>query len=277
MSLPGLNPMQASDWVTGGPDYPAQMDERERLLQEHPDDILAMLPEGRDAAIELYHAMAANLATRREWQTTLNKITRPDGREVLLDEIAPLETLCRLVAEDLCIMVKTGEEDEYRLTAAVLCFPGHWRLSEKLGHPMSHIHGPVPHYDQSIAKRVNRVFDALRPETPLFRINWAVVTRPDLFTPWPAKDRVKTSETTLPIYLRIERQSFVRLPKTQAIVFGIRTSIAPLEALTASEAQALQDTIRSHTDPMYTYKGGRPFFQTLTQRLESLIGSQEAK
>ena len=247
------------------------MAERERLLRDQHSDVVAMLPEGREAATELLEQITRHLATRPEWGCHGDTVTRSDGSPVTLVAEAPLETIGQLVPEDFCVMAKNAGDTEHRLVSAVLCFPAHWRLAEKLGRGISQIHAPVPHYDPGVARRVNRVFDAIRPEAPLFRINWAVVTRPDLFTPHPAPNRVKQSEPNIPIYIRIERQTFLRLPISQAIVFGIRTSISPLSGLIADEADALRTAIVRQTDATFAYKGGRDFFHTLIGRLDALI------
>ena len=38
-------------------------------------------------------------------------------------------------------------------TAGVLCFPSRWRLMEKIGKPLSAVHGPVPLYADRLAGR----------------------------------------------------------------------------------------------------------------------------
>ena len=68
--------------------------------------------------------------------------------EMAARALHPLELAGRLVQEDLCVMQAALEDaenaGEYRLTAAALCFPTRWNLREKIGHPMSEIHNPVP-------------------------------------------------------------------------------------------------------------------------------------
>ena len=168
-------------------------------------------------------------------------------------------------------MVQNNPDEEYRLVAAVLCFAGHWRLQDKLGRKLSETHGPVPHYDPAVAKRVNRVFDHLKPAMPAYRINWSVVTRPDLFAPDPAPERRKTSDVDVTLYLRVERQSFVRLPKSNAIVFGIRTCISLLSGLSHEETQELAKSVAQHSESMREYKGGSDFFDVLKRRLSAHI------
>jgi hypothetical protein len=51
--------------------------------------------------------------------------------------------------------------DEHVLTAAVLCFPASWHLADKIGRPLTTIHVPVKVYDETLARRVQRLFDGV--------------------------------------------------------------------------------------------------------------------
>ena len=48
-------------------------------------------------------------------------------------------------------------------------------LREKIGHPMSEIHGPVPGYRKQINAPVNQFMRRLRPEKPMWRVNWSLM------------------------------------------------------------------------------------------------------
>ena len=54
--------------------------------------------------------------------------------------LAPLERAALRVEEDLCVLV------DGILVGGCVCFPSHWRLCEKVGHPVDEIHGRVPGY-----------------------------------------------------------------------------------------------------------------------------------
>ena len=132
-----------------------------------------------------------------------------------------MATLGRLIQEDLCVMQRYGSQ--HVLTAAVLCFPASWTLAEKIGHPLSDIHIPVASYTEDLAKRVQRLFDAIHPDRPMWRSNCLWYDSPDLFQPDPRPASVASLNSDLGAgqgtYLRSERQCLLRLPKTQAVVF----------------------------------------------------------
>ena len=134
----------------------------------------------------------------------------------------------RLVQEDLCLMQPVGAE--HVLTGAVLCFPASWTLAEKLGRPLSGIHTPVAVYDAGMAARVQRLFDLIRPERPMWRQNALVYADPDLHQPRP-EAAPRREKATQGRYLRSEKQCLLRVPSSDAVAFTIHTYVVPLSAL----------------------------------------------
>jgi len=220
--LPGLQPMDFADWLRVDEAYAGQMAQRDRLIRSCPEAVHALTPQAQDAADELYSMALTHLPSCPGFRVGADEVLRPDGVTVTLDRARPLMTLGRLVAEDLCLMQKPG--NEHVLTGAILCFPSHWTLSEKIGHPMTRIHQPVEGYDDQVARRVQRIFDNLRVDQPVWRGNLMRVAKADLFSPRRETDAPYHCDDTAP-FLRSERQSLMRLPKTKAIVFTIHTSI----------------------------------------------------
>lgn len=234
--LPGMRPCGAEDWLRVDEAYAGQMAERDWLIATRAPLVHALLPEGRAAAAELLDMALALLAGREGYVVEAATVTRPDGVVVPVDRAFPLITLGRLVQEDLCLMVKQGEESV--LMGAILCFPASWTLAQKLGRPMTGIHAPVAHYDAELARRVQRLFDMVRVGAPMERYNALVYDDPTLHQP-----RLETERRPRPverIYLRSERQVVLRLPVTQAVVFSIHTTIVPMALLDAAARDAMQ-------------------------------------
>ncbi|MFQ6548782.1 heme-dependent oxidative N-demethylase family protein [Aestuariibius sp. 2305UL40-4] len=223
--LPGVRPVGDGPWLLVRDDYPAQMAERERLLAGRRDDVLALLPEGCAAAGELLEQVVGVLPTVG-FSSVASGIRCPDGRVVALDRGDPLGVLGRLLQADFCLLQKQGEE--HVLVGAVLCFPSHWTLAEKLGKPLMRIHKPVPDY-RPAGHRVQRLFDGVQAGRPLWRANLLGDESDALFQPlseaMPRDQRVREVN-----FIRSERQVIWRLPESRDVVFAIETSVWPLGA-----------------------------------------------
>ena len=235
--LPGVLPIEGDDWLRVDDAFAGQMAERDRLFATVPGTVHAMQDVALPAGQELLEIILAHLHRTEGYRVAKAEVQRPDGVTVPINRDLPLLTLGRLVQEDLCLMEKQG--DEHVLTGAALCFPASWSLDQKLGRALLGIHVPVATYDPEIAKRVQRLFDAIRPEQPLWRMNALVYRDPTLHQPRregdPRIDRRGGS------YVRAERQCLVRLPETRAVVFSIHTYLVDIASLTPDELAGLEE------------------------------------
>jgi hypothetical protein len=219
--LPGTRPLDPADWLITDEAHSAQMAPRDRLIAGRRSDVIALDAAARPAAEELLDAVLEALRARPDY--AVGEVTRrPDGVEVPCDRADPLATVGRLVQEDFCIMQKRGAE--HVLTGAVLCFPSRWVLAEKFLRPLVRIHAPVEPYDDEIARRVQRLFDGVRPGRPLWRVNLVRHRDPALFQPVSETSKERREAEEAP-YLRSERQCILRLPQTGAVVFSIHTTV----------------------------------------------------
>ena len=270
---PGLMPLGALPLVAADADFAAQMMRRAALLAERPQVVHALLPAGRAPAAELLDHVIAETAGARGFARAGARWTRPDGTSVAIDPDEPLRSLGRMVAEDWCLLVPDPASGEYRLVGAVLCFPSRWLLSEKLGRPLTAIHAPVPDYAEHLAARVNRVFEALRPERPVWRVNWLVHATPELHLPLGLSDKlVAEADPGEGLYLRTERQTLTRLPRTGAVAFGIKTTVCPLEALDADQAAALGRELARLSPADIAYRAGSDMHGAALARLADIAG-----
>ncbi|MDZ4087240.1 MAG: DUF3445 domain-containing protein [Tabrizicola sp.] len=237
--LPGILPVDGQDWLRIDEAYAAQMALRDRLIAAQAKAVHALLPQARPAAEELYAVTLDWLRQAPGFHLTATSAVRPDGISVPLDPAQPLLTLGRLVQEDLCLMQREGEE--YVLTGGILCFPASWSLAQKLGRPLTGIHDPVPVYDADVAKRVARLFDAIRPEQALWRMNY--LTYDDFVLYQPRREGEKRPQPKGHVFIRCERQCLLRLPKTKAVVFTIHTYVVDASTVTPDELAALRKAV----------------------------------
>jgi dimethylamine monooxygenase subunit A len=237
--LPGIQPVDGRDWLRLDEAYAAQMALRDRLIAEQGPVVHGLLPEAASAADELFAAVLAWLQDAPGFVFGPECVQRPDGVTVPLDRARPLLTLGQLVQEDLCLLQPSGPD--YCLTGAILCFPASWTLAQKLGRPMTAIHDPVELYDADLAKRVNRLLEALRPDQPLWRMNF--LTYDDHVLHQPRREGERRPQPTDHVFVRSERQCLLRLPVTRAVVFTIHTYVVAAESLTPTELAELRTAV----------------------------------
>src|SRR6266536_4229258 len=114
------------------------LDERRHWLESTPQDCTAILEEGVPLLNETI------------------QFAKDAGVSVVVDKtVSPLEqcmTLGKIWEPDFLLLNREGEE--FRLRGGCLCFPSFWVLSEKLGHPVSFIHGPVPTLNGALGTQI---------------------------------------------------------------------------------------------------------------------------
>ncbi len=145
----------------------------------------------------------------------------------------PIEQAGLLCETDWCLLLPDGS-GALVLAAASVCFPTRWVLADKLGKSVAAVHDPVSAYGSRLAGPVDRFMDRLGVGRPAWRLNWNLVDHPDLFQPTagdPPEPPVTGADAGERVWLRVERQTFVRLPRSRAVVFGIEVHIDPLESI----------------------------------------------
>ena len=244
--------------------YPNEMALRRNLLIEQRTEVLAALPQVEDACAELLETLADLLARRfPAWfvriGTRLQNRLTGEAWALNATGLAALELAGRLVQEDLCILQMNDGIPV--LTAGVLCFPSGWRLVEKLGLPLAQVHAPVPIYPDRLARPVDRLIASLKSGRLVERLNWSVLDSPTLFRPSGHFRRDRNSNVTADnagetLFLRVERQTLRRLPRTAAVVFSIRTYVYPLAQIAADPAVAarLASAVRGLPPDLSAYK-----------------------
>jgi len=234
--LPGINPLDINEWLFQDDVFAEQMAYRDYLVSEKRETVFKSLPGSEPACEELLNVMTGHLV-KKGYVETDSGLIRPDGIEVKFADDHPLVIAGRLTQHDLCVM--EADDDEHVLSAACLCFPSSWSLSEKIGRPLIKIHEPVPNYTPDLAKRVQRLFNVIRVGHPMFRVNTLIYSDPNLHQSRTMSARRRISRNSK-LWVRSEFQSLIRLPITEAVIFGIHNTIVPLHTLNASQKKQLE-------------------------------------
>jgi hypothetical protein len=236
--LPGTRAAGLNDWLMVDEVFAEQMALRDRLIAEKRERVIAMQPGARAAADELLEMILGRLAELPGFDVSETEVLRPDGVAVPLGGAEPMAVIGRLTQADMCILQDI--DGEHVLTAAALCFPAGWTLTQKLGMPMGRIHLPVERYLPEVAARVERMMANLKPGHPIRRANVSTCHDPSLFRPL-REGELPPPEAGRAPYIRLERQVLFRLPRSGAVAFSIHTLVAETRALTADQAEALKE------------------------------------
>lgn len=277
----GLEPLGDETWIEVDGKLDDYLAEKERLLRDSHSNVFAAETESQEAQIETLELLKAHLLARHQ------NTHRLDGRqlfagthEVDLDDASmpPLEKAARLVQEDLVIMMRG--DDGWILAAGCVCFPSSWSLAEKFAKPLHQVHAPVPGFGPGTrnAGLIDRIFDNLKPETPVRRMNWSVYPDAELFH-GSADAEARSSPLHRP-YLRVERQTLRRLPLSGAILFTIRIHLDPLDLLGSHPerkrlARGFIDSLVLLDEGQCRYKGLENKRGELIKRLEAIAQTPE--
>lgn len=272
---PGLFALDPVDWIEIDAAYRPQMAYRDQLIAERPDEVALALPEADEPVAELTEMVVAHLAALPGggFLPLTGSLRRPDGVTVIAT--GRPGALGRFAQEDWLILQRSSDAAEYMLTAGNLCFPSHWRLEDKLGKPLTPIHDPVPGYGEDLARRVNRVFDALHADRPLQRLNWSVVEEGELRLAGSRAERGRAGPGAPDeaFFLRVERQTLRRLPRSGAVVFGVKTYVSPLSYLPQEALAPLRERLSAMPGALVDYKGGAGFRRAVLALLDDRIAA----
>ena len=237
----GTFPVEIANWFLRDAEFDLTVQLKKKLLATRRSEVVGLQPGGEDVAQE-----AAQLVS--QWA----------GVELSSTGINALVDASLLVADDLAVLRPVKSQDgseQLLLNAAVVCCPSRWMLSEKMGHNMLAIHEPVAKYADHVGAAVDTYFQRLTVEKPVWRSNWIIQDHPALFQPQiPSGPLVKTPDE---LWIRMERQTLRRLPKTGGILFTIRGYQQPLpEYLSRSKqiAQATRTLVERLPDDVAQYK-----------------------
>ncbi len=227
------------------PDDPPLLAERRRLLQEEAHRHAPLQPEALEAlreTVECFH---------HEGHPHTDIPSPPEARPLLT-------SLGSATGADLVWLQGTADDPQPRVVAAAVCAPSAWDPAEKLGRSLAEIHDVVPGLNPTLGPALDTFLARLRPGPAWLRANWGLSASPDLnqhpALQWP---RLRADVTPDQVWVRIEHQALVALPRTRAILFGIRVEILSLRTLQRQPALrlGLARALQSMPADMARYKG----------------------
>ena len=253
----GTKPLDLQRWFVRDPDWEPTLAMKRALIAERRNDVVCYRDDAHDVAQEVAELILG-------W---LGKTTSNTGIDALVDA-------AREVPDDLTVLRSIpGEADEQLpFVAGVVCSPSRWKLSEKIGHDMLTVHKPVSLYAEHIGAAVDTTLTRLSPEKPIWRSNWTLEDHPALFQPYsPEKPLV---EHPSQLWIRIERETLRRLPRTRGILFTIRGFQEPLSTYVQRGPEAirtLRELVARLPDALARYKSVYDYRAATINWLDSLL------
>lgn len=254
----GLQQLDLKDWIEIDDHLLPYLAEKERLFAVHGDRIVVEEQGTRAAQQEVLDLLAEHLVghypsiySRIDDGIAISRREKP----IPLGEtdVPFLHRAASLVQEDLVLMRK-DEQRGWHLAAASLSFPSSWTLLEKFGRSMEEIHAPVPDFGAGTrnAGLITRMFDNLRLDRPVSRMNWSLQPDGNLYHPLASHQKgalYTEGDIAGQSFVRVERQTLRKLPASGDILFTIRIHLDPITALKKHpECQAVAEAFASQLE-----------------------------
>lgn len=256
--------------------YVAEMRDRARVLADDPLRCQS-LPHMTLAGWDLLELIMENFSRDYPQWFSLSKegdrwhwINRPLGIDqsfTFMDEstlpCGPFEYITRQAQGDFTL--QDQREDNLWIEAGMVTSQADWSLDFDIGMSFHEWHAPVPLAGKmGIFDRALKFLLALQHGAPVRRFNWTMTvdplldTSPENYHKWGPSKTTMTPETIgKRQHLRVELQTLIRLPRSNAIVFPIRCYLISFEDLVRQPkwARRLHRVIKTLPDELATYKG----------------------
>lgn len=236
----GLNPITVSDWIQYEDDFKDRINKKHRLINIERARVLYLSDKSIPAQQEFLNLLIEYLLKYKSnlFQQSGSEIfSLKENKHYDVEEYknCPIELISYLAPDDFCLLEEC--EDDYKLMAATVCAPTWWDLSEKIGKPLTSIHSPIADFEEKIGRMIRHFLKNLTNEDLYKRSNWFLFGAPDLcvfpsnFDTYKNLLNITSENIEENLYLRTERQTFRKLTKTGAIVFGIKVYVSPISIL----------------------------------------------
>jgi len=253
----GTKPLDVASWFVRDDEWEPTIAMKRELLRTRRDAVVAYRDDGHEVAQE-----AAELVLG--W---LGASTTATGIDALVEAALA-------VPDDLTVLrsIPTDMGEQLPFVAGVVCSPSRWRVGEKIGLDMLAVHEPVALYAEHIGAAVDTTLTRLSPDRPIWRSNWTLEDHPALFQPHsPNRPLV---EHPSELWIRIERETLRRLPRTRGILFTIRGFQEPLATHVQRGPEAvrtLRELVARLPDALARYKSVYDYRGATIDWLDSLL------
>lgn len=275
-------------WFDIDEHYRSEMAERALVLEKDPRRCLVM-PHMQEASWDAVQLFMEHLSADypqwfelscdgNHWHWR-NKALGIDQRFIFGDAdtlpCAPLEFITRQVQGDIALLDQ--RDNDLFMDAGMVTSPADWSLAFDAGMSFKQWHSPVPMANQmGVFDRALKYLLNIQVNQPVRRLNWTLTINPRLdsspetFHEWGSdRGQITADNVGSAVHLRVELQFMVRLPRSNGLMFSIRTYLISMNELVSQPGwgQRLHRVLRDLPDPIADYKGMTRYRQTLVQWL----------
>ena len=268
--------------------YAGECEDRAMVLQEDPLRC-QVLPHMLDAEWDTLELLMENLARDYPALFSLSKngdawrwVNKPLGIEQSFTfgkaetlPYPPFEYITRQVQGDFTL--QDQRDGNLFMDGGMVTSQADWSLNFDLGMSFHEWHGPVPlAHELGVFDRALQYLLRLQNGKPVRRLNWTLTVNPRLDTspenyPVWGPDRLTITPDNVgeKMCLRVELQTLTRLPRSNAILFGIRGYLIRLEELVRVKkwAARLHRVLRDLPAELVEYKAMPRYRQTILDYL----------
>lgn len=277
--------------------YYAEIDERDEILIRNKSGRYFAFPHMKDAQWDALEVIMNDLVTyypesfsfiqngdRWTWE---NKKLNFQHTFTFLDETTlpcePFEYISRQVQEDIILLDQ--REGDLFLDAGILTFPASWSLGFDAGMRFEEFHGPVPQaHEMGVFKKAKAFLMRVEIGKPWTRLNWTMTinrrldTSLETYAEWgKERNTVTLDNCGEKVHLRVEVQRFIRLPRSNGLMFPIHTYLISLEELVTNPVwtKRLYQVLKNLPSDLVEYKGLSRYHDTVLIWLSQFIEEPE--
>ncbi|MBC7676955.1 MAG: DUF3445 domain-containing protein [Rhodoferax sp.] len=256
--------------------YVSEMRDRAMVLAEDPLRCQS-LPHMELAGWDLLELIMENFAKDYPQWFVLTKdgdrwhwVNRPlniDQTFTFLDAstlpYGPMEYITRQAQGDWTL--QDQRDDDLWMEAGMVTTQADWSLDFDIGMRFHEWHAPVPMaHEIGVFDRALKFLLNLQLGAPVRRFNWTMTvdplldTSPETYPVWgPTRASLTPDTVGARMHLRVELQTLIRLPRSNAMVFPIRCYLIRFDelVLVPKWARRLHRVVRDIPDALAAYKG----------------------
>jgi hypothetical protein len=282
----GTRPMDSSQWLDIGPDHGPFLREKQARLKANPLPFYRTMPGSLSAQIELRDRVVADLLAHHADVFTMadgRLVDRVEGTSHELDSpgVEPLAAISQFLEEDFILLQQVDGQD--RITAASNAYSTSGRIVASVGRSIPFAHKFVPTLNDQLGPRIDRVLGNIKVDAPVERCNWLLTPIASRLFPenphaanMAAVSNINASLADDPslagevLWIRVERQTLLRLPESGALAFSIYTYSDPLSSIAGDRESlaAMHRLIGSYSEDRMTYAAMAPIREPVLKWLE---------